>query len=99
MSFDLELPAHQPRPEGAKLALSGIRVIDFSHFIAGPTASLILADFGAEVIKIENATRGDDMRPMGTARVGGEGGPFLWANRNKQSVGLDLSVPKGRPAS
>jgi crotonobetainyl-CoA:carnitine CoA-transferase CaiB-like acyl-CoA transferase len=96
MSFDLELPAHQPRPEGAKLALSGIRVIDFSHFIAGPTASLILADFGAEVIKIENATRGDDMRQMGTARLGGEGGSFLWANRNKQSVGLDLSVPKGR---
>jgi len=90
------LPPHQPRPEGAKLALSGVRVIDFSHFIAGPTASMILADFGAEVIKIENAARGDDMRQGAGPRIGGEGGAFLWANRNKQSLGLDLSVSEGR---
>ena len=91
-----QLPPHQPRPEGAKLALSGVRIIDFSHFIAGPTASMILADFGAEVIKIENAARGDDMRQGAGPRIGGEGGAFLWANRNKQSIGLDLSVPEGR---
>jgi formyl-CoA transferase len=91
-----ELPPHRPRPEAAKLALDGVRVIDFSHFIAGPVCTLILADFGAEVIKIENAARGDDMRALGTARLGGEGGPFLWANRNKESVGLDLSLPEGR---
>lgn len=91
-----QLPPHQSRPEGAKLALSGVRVIDFSHFIAGPTASMILADFGAEVIKVENASRGDDMRQAAGPRIGGEGGAFLWANRNKQSIGLDLSVPEGR---
>ena len=96
MTARFELPPHQPRPEAAKLALAGIRVIDFTHFIAGPVCTLILADFGAEVIKIENAARGDDMRAMRTFQLGGEGGPFLWANRNKQSVGLDLSLPEGR---
>jgi crotonobetainyl-CoA:carnitine CoA-transferase CaiB-like acyl-CoA transferase len=96
MTVRFELPPHQPRPQAAKLALGGLRVVDFSHFIAGPTCTLILADFGAKVIKIENAARGDDMRAMGTARLGGEGGPFLWANRNKESVALDLSLPEGR---
>jgi len=96
MTARFELPPHQPRPETAKLALSGVRVIDFTHFIAGPVCTLILADFGAEVIKIENAARGDDMRAMRTFQLAGEGGPFLWANRNKQSVGLDLSLPEGR---
>ncbi len=96
MTARFELPPHQPRPEAAKLALEGVRVIDFTHFIAGPVCTLILADFGAEVIKIENAARGDDMRAMRTFQLSGEGGPFLWANRNKQSVGLDLSLPAGR---
>jgi crotonobetainyl-CoA:carnitine CoA-transferase CaiB-like acyl-CoA transferase len=96
MTARIELPPHQPRSEAAKLALDGIRVIDFTHFIAGPVCTLILADFGAEVIKIENAARGDDIRAMRTFQLAGEGGPFLWANRNKQSVGLDLSLPKRR---
>jgi formyl-CoA transferase len=96
MTARLELPLHQPRPETAKLALNGVRVIDFTHFIAGPVCTLILADFGAEVIKIENAARGDDMRAFRTFEIAGEAGPFLWANRNKQSVGLDLALQEGR---
>ncbi len=92
-----DLPHHRPRPADAKTALGGMRVIDFTHFLAGPMCTLILADFGAEVIKIENADRGDDFRGMKmSAEVGGEGGPFLFANRNKRSVGLDLSRPEGR---
>jgi crotonobetainyl-CoA:carnitine CoA-transferase CaiB-like acyl-CoA transferase len=96
LSVDLSsLPAPRPRPVGAQLALGGIRVVDFTHFVSGPVSTLILADFGAEVIKIENADRGDDFRAMRQANLAGEGGPFLWANRNKQSVGLDLSRPEG----
>jgi crotonobetainyl-CoA:carnitine CoA-transferase CaiB-like acyl-CoA transferase len=96
MTLRVELPSHRPRPEAAKLALDGIRVIDFTHFISGPVCTLILADFGAEVIKIENATRGDDLRAMQAIQLAGEGGPFLWANRNKQSVGIDLTLQEGR---
>ena len=61
------LPPYTPRPAGAPLALAGIRVADFSHFIAGPLCSMILADMGAEVIKIEKADGGDDFRRIGPA--------------------------------
>jgi crotonobetainyl-CoA:carnitine CoA-transferase CaiB-like acyl-CoA transferase len=95
MTVRPELPLHKARSEVAKLALEGIRVIDFTHFIAGPTCTLVLADFGAEVIKIENPARGDDLRAMRKFQLAGEGGPFHWANRNKQSIGLDLSLSEG----
>lgn len=88
---DLPLPA--PRPAGAPFALSGIRVADFSHFIAGPLCSMILADMGAEVIKIEKADGGDDFRRIGPLVSDQEGAPFLWTNRNKRSVALDLKNP------
>lgn len=78
--------------------LAGLRVLDLTHFLAGPMATLILADGGAEVIKIENATRGDEFRHFQPpeARLGGEGPPFLWCNRNKKSVALDLKTAAGR---
>jgi formyl-CoA transferase len=84
------LPAPSPRPAGAPLALAGIRVADFSHFIAGPLCSMILADLGAEVIKIEKADGGDDFRRLLPAVTEQEGAPFLWTNRNKRSIALDL---------
>lgn len=92
-----EFPKHVPRPAGAPLALQGVRVVDFSHFIAGPLATMFLADLGAEVLKIEPPGRGDDLRryPPELPQLPGQGGPFLWANRGKKSVALDLKHPAG----
>ena len=91
-----DLPPPVPRPAGAPLALAGIRVADFSHFIAGPLCSMILADMGAEVIKIEKADGGDDFRRLRPAVTPREGAPYLWANRNKKSLALDLNQPEAR---
>jgi crotonobetainyl-CoA:carnitine CoA-transferase CaiB-like acyl-CoA transferase len=79
-------------------ALAGLRILDFTHFLAGPVATVILADGGADVIKIENAAGGDNFRHFLPAdpRLGGEGIPFHWCNRNKQSVALDLKTTAGR---
>jgi crotonobetainyl-CoA:carnitine CoA-transferase CaiB-like acyl-CoA transferase len=92
-----EFPPHTPRPAGAPLALQGVRVVDFSHFIAGPLATMFLADLGADVIKIEPPGRGDDLRryPPELPQLPDQGGPFLWGNRGKRSVALDLKHPDG----
>ena len=92
-----DFPAHVPRPAGAPTALEGIRVIDFTHFIAGPLATMILADMGADVLKVEAPERGDELRyyPPAVPGLEAQGGPFLWSNRNKRSVALDLKSPAG----
>jgi crotonobetainyl-CoA:carnitine CoA-transferase CaiB-like acyl-CoA transferase len=90
------LSAPTPRSSGAPLALSGIRVADFSHFIAGPLCSMILGDLGAEVIKIEKAAGGDDFRRLRPFVTEQEGAPYLWTNRNKKSIALDLTQPEAR---
>lgn len=81
----------------ANSALGGLRVIDFTHFVAGPLATMILADAGADVIKVEKP-QGDDQRHFAPseARLDGEGASFLWANRNKRSITLDLKTDQGR---
>jgi crotonobetainyl-CoA:carnitine CoA-transferase CaiB-like acyl-CoA transferase len=94
--LEADFPEHTPRPSNAPKALEGIRVVDFSHFIAGPFATMILADMGAEVIKIEAPGRGDDLRrypPVHPDLM--HGAPFLWTNRNKRSVAIDLKSPEG----
>lgn len=90
-----KLPPPNLRPDGAPTALGGLRVIDFTHFIAGPYCTQILADFGAEVIKIEAAGSGDGFRAYPPS-LQGESIPYLWTNRNKSSIALDLKTEAGR---
>jgi crotonobetainyl-CoA:carnitine CoA-transferase CaiB-like acyl-CoA transferase len=77
--------------KSAALPLNGIRVLELGHIVAGPTASLILADLGADVIKIENPDGGDQAR-----RMPGAGSGFYFFNRNKRSVAIDLKSPLGK---
>ena len=84
-------------PAGLPLPLEGIRVLDATHIVAGPFCSLILADMGAEVIKIERPRTGDLARGrgpfIGDAESGQVSSRFLGVNRNKRSVTLDLRDP------
>ena len=75
----------------------GVRVLDLSRMLAGPYGSMLLADMGAEVIKIEEPDGGDPMRGMGPPFLpDGESAYFLAINRNKKSVALDLTKEAGR---
>jgi crotonobetainyl-CoA:carnitine CoA-transferase CaiB-like acyl-CoA transferase len=73
------------------LPLQGLRVLELGHIVAGPAASLILADLGADVIKIEHPDGGDQAR-----RMPGAGSGYYYFNRNKRSVAVDLKSPKGK---
>ena len=79
-------------------ALEGVRVADFSHVIAGPYCTMILADMGARVIKIE-PPQGDATRGYSSPDLGGDSTLFLSYNRNKESVVLDLAGEPGRQAA
>ncbi len=75
----------------------GVRVLDLSRMLAGPYGSMLLADMGAEVIKVEEPDGGDPMRVMGPPFLpDGESAYFLAINRNKKSVALDLTKEAGR---
>jgi crotonobetainyl-CoA:carnitine CoA-transferase CaiB-like acyl-CoA transferase len=77
--------------------LEGVRVLDLSRMLAGPYGSMLLADMGAEVIKIEEPEAGDPMRVMGPPFLpDGDSAYFLAVNRNKKSLALDLARPAGR---
>lgn len=80
------------------MLLDGVRVLDLSRMLAGPYGSMLLADLGAEVIKIEEPRGGDPMRAMGPPFLGAarESAYFLSINRNKKSVVLDLEAPEGQ---
>ncbi len=74
--------------------LEGIRIIDLTSMLSGPWATMILADQGADVIKVEEPRQGDHTRSYGNRR-GGFSASFLNLNRNKRSVTIDLKTPKG----
>jgi crotonobetainyl-CoA:carnitine CoA-transferase CaiB-like acyl-CoA transferase len=73
--------------------LAGIRVIDFGRFIAGPYCGMLLADMGADVVRVDRR-QGSEDRYIGPVTEGGEGGGFLSLNRNKRSLTLDTSKPE-----
>ena len=75
--------------------LKGVRVLDLTRVLAGPFATMILADMGAEVIKIEHPVGGDDTRSWGPPFVGSETAYFVSINRNKKSVALNIKTSKG----
>ena len=75
----------------SKLPLAGIRVVEFAHMVMGPTCGLVLADLGADVIKVEPAPDGDNTR-----RLAGAGAGFaVMSNRNKRSLAVNLKAPDG----
>jgi crotonobetainyl-CoA:carnitine CoA-transferase CaiB-like acyl-CoA transferase len=81
-----------------ELPLSGCRVLDLSRVLAGPLATQILGDLGADVIKIERPGEGDDTRHWGPPFLGGDAAYYLSLNRNKRSVAVDLKSPEGAGA-
>ena len=89
-----QLPDRAPRKKGAPIALEGLLVVDFTRVVAGPACTQTLADFGAEVIKIENPDGGDDTRSYEHADLAGESAAFVNLNRNKRGIILDFTRPE-----
>ena len=79
-----------------KYALEGIRVLDLTRILSGPLATMILADLGADVIKVEDTRSGDDTRQWGPPFHGEDAAYFMAANRNKRAIGVDLKTEAGR---
>ncbi len=75
----------------AALPLSGLRIVEFSHMVMGPSSGLVLADLGADVIKVEPAGNGDNTRNL----AGAGAGFFVSFSRNKRSIAIDLKSERG----
>ncbi len=85
-----------PNQDERQGPLKGIRVIDLTHVMAGPTCTLMLADMGADVIKVEKVPDGDDTRRSLPPAIGQESAAFMMMNRNKRGIALDLKMAGGR---
>jgi crotonobetainyl-CoA:carnitine CoA-transferase CaiB-like acyl-CoA transferase len=84
-----------PSSADARPPLDGVRVVDLSRVLAGPYATMVLADLGADVVKVERPGDGDETRSWGPPYAGGEAAYFLSVNRSKRSVAVDLKAPEG----
>ncbi len=101
-------PPHDPRGAPAALGagqaspsphtgpLAGMRVLELAQIMAGPTCGIMLADLGADVIKVEKLPGGDDARSYREPRVNGVSAPFMMMNRGKRGIAIDLKQPQGR---
>jgi crotonobetainyl-CoA:carnitine CoA-transferase CaiB-like acyl-CoA transferase len=85
----------EARPKGP---LAGLKIIDLSHVMAGPTCTLLLADMGADVVKVEKIPGGDDAHHMLPPAIGDESAAFLMMNRNKRGMAVNLKSEAGRKA-
>lgn len=83
------------RPAGSG-PLAGIKVIELAHIMAGPVCGLMLADMGADVVKVEKVPGGDDSRRMLPPAIEGESAAFMMMNRNKRGIALDLKKEEGK---
>lgn len=84
---------HGPAPTGP---LAGVRVLDLSRVLAGPYCCMVLADLGADVLKVERPGLGDDTRHWGPPFHGDDAAYFFSVNRDRRSVALDLTRTQGR---
>jgi crotonobetainyl-CoA:carnitine CoA-transferase CaiB-like acyl-CoA transferase len=78
--------------------LHGMKVLELAQIMAGPTCGMLLADLGADVIKVERVPGGDDTRMMDHPSVGGESAAFMAMNRNKRGIALNLKLPAAQEA-
>jgi len=84
-------------PDAGGTPLDGVRIVDLSRVLAGPYATMVLADLGADVLKVERPGEGDETRSWGPPYAGEDvAAYFLALNRSKRSVALDLKQPEGR---
>ena len=79
----------------SKGPLAGVRVVELAHVMAGPVGGLLLADMGADVIKVEKLPGGDDTRRTTPPEINGESASFMILNRNKRGIAVNLKTPEG----
>ncbi len=94
--------AHQrgvPHRPHADQPLAGVRVVELAHVMAGPVCGRMLADMGADVVKVEPPGTGDPTRAFAPPRMGGAGAAFVMMNRNKRGIVIDLKRRLGRDAA
>jgi crotonobetainyl-CoA:carnitine CoA-transferase CaiB-like acyl-CoA transferase len=86
------------KPSSKTGPLAGLKVLELSQIMAGPTCGLMLADLGADVVKVEKLPGGDDVRTYKDPLIKGIAAPFLMLNRNKRSIGMNLKMPQAQAA-